>query len=215
MNLLLKLKKNIFLRKYSKSKNFRRFFEDVDLDTPIERATFTVFDTETTGLDLKRAELISVGALRIKEFQIDLSSAFQRFVKPSKLERSSVEIHGITWDELDKNGEKPEKVVGDFLDYAKGSILVGFNVEFDRKIIEKYTFEHFGIPLPNYRLDVFHLWKKKGGHGKDLKSIAEELHIPSVGVHSALDDAYITALIFLKLVYRMKAEPLRSLPLML
>ncbi len=215
MSLILKLKKKLLLKKYSDSENFQRFFKDVDLNVPIREASFTVFDTETTGLDPKRAELVSVGAFKVEDLQIDLSSAFHRFVKPLNLERSSVEIHGITWEELIERGEEPKTVIGDFLEYVSGTILVGFNIEFDRRMIEKYSVRHFGIPLLNYRLDVFRLWKRKGGQERDLQGIAKELDIPTAGIHSALDDAYITALVFLKLVYRMRDESLRSLPLMI
>ena len=215
MNLLLAIKKRILIRRYSSQESFRRFFKDLDLNVRIRDATFVVFDTETTGLDLRRAELLSLGALKIRNLQIELSSAFHRFVRPSSLDRSSVEIHGITWEELESRGEEPEKVIEEFLEYVMGAVLVGFNVEFDRKMVEKHTLKLFGIPLLNYRLDVFRLWRKRGGQKTDLRGIAEELEIPLVGLHSALDDAYITALVFLKLVYRMKDEPLKVLPLML
>ncbi len=215
MNLILKIKKSILLRRFSSKEHFRNFFQDVDLETPVYKATFTVFDTETTGVDPRKAELVSVGALKVENLQLELSTAFHRFIRPSNLEKSSVEVHGITEEELKEKGEEPEVVVKDFLEYAKGTVLVGFNVEFDRKMVEKYTLRFFGIPLPNYRLDVFRLWRRRGGHGKNLREIAQELGVPVTGIHFALDDAYTTALIFLKLVYGMRKEPLKSLPLML
>jgi DNA polymerase-3 subunit epsilon len=215
MSFFLRLKKKFLLHKYGGDPNFKRFFADIDLSRPIEETTFTVFDTETTGLDPKSAELVSVGALRVRKMTLDLSEAFHSFTKPQELTKSSVEIHGITRSELEKRAQPIERVIESFLLYTKGTVLVGFNVEFDRRMVEKYTLKFFGLPLLNYRLDVFHLWKKRGGEGKSLKEIGEELNLPVAGTHSALDDAYITALIFLKLVYRMKGEPIGSLPLML
>lgn len=212
MSLFLKLKKRLLLRRYP---GIRDLLEEVDLSSPVEEAVFTVFDTETTGLDPKKAELVSIGALKVQNLQIDLSSAFHRFLKPSRLEVSSVEIHGITWEELEKKGEEPRAVVEDFLRYVRGTVLVGFNVEFDRRVVERYSLRYLGIPLPNYRVDVFRIWKSREGQGKDLQGMARELDIPIQGVHSALDDAYITALLFLRLVWRMRKEPLRSLPLVL
>ncbi len=215
MRLLLEIKKRVLVRRFSSRESFGKFFRDLDLNTPVREATFVVFDTETTGLDPKRAELVSIGALKIRNLRIELASAFHRFVKPSSLDRNSVEIHGITWEDLESKGEEPERVMESFLEYIKGAVLVGFNVEFDRRMVEKYTLGFFGIPLLNYRLEVFQLWRKRGGQETDLRGIAEELEIPVAGLHSAIDDAYITSLIFLKLVHRMKDEPLKVLPLML
>lgn len=215
MSLYLRVKRTCLKRRYGGNPHFERFFPDIDLSQKVGETPFTVFDTETTGLDPKRSELVSVGALKVFNFSIDLSESFHEFVKPEELSRSSVEVHGITLSELEERARPLEEVVEDFLLYCRGTVLVGFNVEFDRKMIEKYTLSLFGLPLVNFRLDVFKLWRRKGGDGKGLKEIAQELDIPSVGFHSALDDAYITALVFLKLAYRLRDEPLSSLPLML
>ena len=211
---LHKLKRRCLLRRYGDNPSFLKFFPEIDLSTPVGKATFIIFDTETTGLDPKRSELISIGALRVREMTLELSSTFHRFILPTELSRSSVEIHGITLEELREKAEPVERVLEDFLTFAKGSVLVGFNVEFDRKIVDKYVRKLYGIPFSPYRLDIFHLWKSRGGEGKSLKEIAQELGVPSSGTHCALDDAYITALLFLKLAHRLKDEPLKKLPLM-
>ncbi|RLJ71235.1 DNA polymerase-3 subunit epsilon [Hydrogenivirga caldilitoris] len=215
MSFQLRIKRKCLLRKYGSNPAFKRFFSDVNLNQKVMDTTFVVFDTETTGLDPKRAELVSIGAVRIEGMSLNLSSSFHEFVKPDELSRSSVEVHGITSLELESRAKPLREVLELFLTYVKGSVIVGFNVEFDKRMVEKYTYSLFGIPLSNYRLDVFHLWKRRGGAGKSLKEIAQELDIPAVGAHSALDDAYMTALIFLKLAYKLRGEPISSLPLML
>ncbi len=215
MNLLLKLRKKLLIKRFHSKPAFARFWQDIDLSQSIQETPFVVFDTETTGLDPKKAELVSIGALKILNLSIFLRYSFHQLVRPQKLTHASVEIHGITEQELREKGKPPQEVIETFLDFIKGCVLVGFNVEFDRKILEKYTRSFLDIPIPAYRLDVFSLWKRQGGEGKSLEEIAKELGIPTVGVHSALDDAYITALIFLKLVCRSKAQPVGSLPLML
>ncbi|HIQ31494.1 MAG TPA: 3'-5' exonuclease [Aquifex aeolicus] len=215
MNPLLYIKERMLTWKYSRVEAFREFFSPVNPKMPIEEVSFIVFDTETTGLDPRKDELISIGALKVERFQIRLSSAFHRFIRPSDLKRSSVEVHGITPEDLAERGEDEREVISSFLEYVKGSVLVGFNVEFDRKMVSKYTLRHFGIPLLNYRVDVFFLGKRRWREGKGLKDMAKELGIYAGGIHSALDDAYITALLFLSFVARMKKEPLASLPLVL
>jgi len=215
MNLLLRIKRKLLLRKYGDSELIRDLLEGIDLRTPIEEARFTIFDTETTGLDVRSSEIVSIGALRIENLSLKLSTAFHRFIKPENLRRESVEIHGITLEELEDKGEDARKVIEDFLDYIRGSLLVGFNVEFDRKMVSKYTLKFFGVPFVTYRVDLFHLWKRRGGQEKSLREIAEDMGIPTEGIHSALDDAYITALVFLKLISNMKGDPLSRLPILL
>jgi len=215
MNLLLQIKRKLLLRRYGDSELIRGLLEGIDLRTPIEEANFTVFDTETTGLDVKSSEIVSIGALRIEGMSLRLSTAFHRFIRPENLRRESVEIHGITLEDLERKGETAQKVIEDFLDYVKGSLLVGFNVEFDRRMVSRYTLRLFGVPFITYRVDVFHLWKRRGGQEKSLREIAEDMGIPTEGAHSALDDAYITALVFLKLVSNMREDPLSRLPILL
>ncbi len=215
MNLILNLKKKMLIKRYSQNPYFVRFWEEVDLSKPIKECTFVVFDTETTGLNVRKAELVSLGAVKVVDMSIHISEHIHEFVRPNKLTPQSVEVHGITMEDLKAKEKCPVEVLERFLSFSKGAFLVGFNIEFDRRILEKYTRELFGIPLPNFRLDVFHLWKKPGREGKTLKEIASELEIPVTGLHSSLEDAYITALVFLKLVYTRKEEPVGSLPLML
>ncbi|WP_457600465.1 3'-5' exonuclease [Hydrogenivirga sp.] len=215
MSFYLRIKKTCLLRRYSRVPGFERFYSEVDLSTRVGSAVFTVFDTETTGLNPNRDELVSIGALKIRSMTLDLSESFHEFVVPAQLSRRSVEIHGITQEELERRAKPVDKVIEEFLLYVRGTVLVGFNVEFDRKMLDKYALAFVGMPLLNYRLDVFSLWKRHGGEGKSLTDIASELGIPVAGAHSALDDAYMTALVFLKLAHRFKDQPLASLPLVI
>ena len=215
MSFYIKIKKRLLERRYRDREVFLELLNAVDLSTPVEKASFIVFDTETTGLHPKRDELISLGALRIENLTLDLSSSFHEFLLPKRLNPESVEVHGITMEELRQKAKRLEDVLEDFLNYARGSVLVGFNVEFDAKVLDRYVRTVFAFPLPFYRLDVFRMWTRTGREGKSLKEIAQELEIPTAALHSALDDAYITALLFLKLAHRLREEPVGRLPLML
>ena len=45
------------------------------------------FDCETTGLNPKIDDIISIGAVKIKGNNIDLQNKFERFVKPKNAEK--------------------------------------------------------------------------------------------------------------------------------
>ena len=212
MNLISKLKKSFFEKKYRSHPLFNKLYREVDLDRKVEDITFCVVDVETTGPNPRRAHIISVGALKIEGLTLKLSTYFHRFVKAEDIKRESIEVHGITEDDLKRKGEPPEDVIKDFLEYVSGTVMVGFNVEFDRKVIERTALEHLGFPLPVPRIDVLRLLKRKGITVPTLESASKELGIPLAGHHSAIDDAYTTALIFLRMVKPFQGKPLSVLP---
>jgi DNA polymerase-3 subunit epsilon len=214
--MILDLRRLYLKRRFGRNPAWRRFYRDLNLEVPVESSTFTVFDLETTGLNPRRDQIVSVGAIKVvRPLSLDLSTSFHRFLKVESLKREAVEVHGITPQDLDALGEPPRRVMEDFMEYASGTILVGFNVEFDRRFLDRYLREIYGIPLPFYRMDVLSLWRRKGGTVLSLLDLADRLGVPATGSHSAIDDAYTTALIFLKLVADLRKEPLKVLPLVL
>ncbi len=215
MSLLYHIRKKILIRRYSSREAFRRFYKEVDTDKKVKETTFTVLDTETTSPDIRRARLLSVGALKIEKMSAELSTAIHRFVLQEGIDKESVEVHGITEEDLLSKGEPVKAVLEDLLEYAKGTVIVGFNVEFDRRVIERELKRLFGVPLPMPRLDLLALLKRTDVVSKTLEGIAKELDIPIGATHSALDDAYTTALLFLRLVHPFRESPLSSLPLMI
>ena len=84
---------------------FRQTEESRALDDRLlTQLTFTVFDTETTGLQPSDGdEIIQIGATRIVNGRLLRSETFEQLVDPRRpLARESVHIHGIT-EELLKN----------------------------------------------------------------------------------------------------------------
>lgn len=197
MNPLVKLKRSFLLKKAKKSPYFQEFFQETDLSKKVEEVTFVVFDCEATNLNPRKAELLSIGALRIKNFAINLGESFEAYLRTEEVKAS--EIHGITREDLEIFGRPPKAVIKDFLRYIKGSILVGFYVKFDASLVEKYSLRYFNYPLLNYKLDLFSLYKNTYGKTGSLEDIARELGLEVRGRHTALNDAYVTALALLKL----------------
>lgn len=213
MSLFSLLRRRIFEKRYGSHPLFKEFYRPVDLNQKIEVATFTVVDVETTGPDPRKAGLLSIGALKVKNLTLDLSTAFYRLVREENIERESIEIHGITREEVRSRGVLPEKAIGEFLEYVRGTVMVGFNVEFDRRVLDRTSRKFVGFPLAIPRLDVINLLKRKGIHILNLEGASRELDVPISGLHSAIDDAYTTALLFLKLIEPFRGSPLSVLPI--
>ena len=125
---------NFFSKKAFTDKNFEYLFDNYYCDE------FVCFDCETTGLNPKIDDIISIGAVKIKKNKILTSQKFERLAKPVKkqLDEESIKIHRIRSCDLE-NAEEIQKVIYDFLDFVGNRPLVGYYLEFDVAMINKYT----------------------------------------------------------------------------
>lgn len=174
---------------------------------PYEGDEVVVFDTETTGLNVKKDEILSIGAVKVKGNTILTSQTFELFLKPSsQISQKSITIHRIRPCDLE-NAMEPHKALEAFLHFIGPRPLVGYYLEFDTAMIEKYTKPWLGISLPNKRIEISGLYFDKktplipqGGIDLRFDTILRELKLPAMGKHNAVNDAIMTAMIYLKLL---------------
>jgi len=193
--------KNYFNKKNLKDEKYSYLFEKANEDE------FVCFDCETTGLDPKVDDIISIGAVIIKNNTIISSKKFVRFVKPkTKLQIEAIKVHHIREMDLDE-AEDIDNVIEEFLDFIGNRKLVGYYLEFDIAMINKYIKPKLGIYLPNKNYEVSAIYydykiEKIPQANIDLRfdTIMRDLQIPTMGKHDAYNDAVMTALIFLKLL---------------
>ena len=134
------------------------------------------------------------------------SKKFERFIKPkSLLAEESIKIHQIRVCDLE-NAKDIDDVIVEFLDFIGNRPLVGYYLEFDVAMINKYVKEKIGIILPNKQIEVSALYYDKkigtipqGNVDLRFNSIMKELNLPMMGKHDAVNDAIMTAMIFIKL----------------
>jgi len=178
---------------------------------PYEGDEIVVFDTETTGLNPKKDEILSIGAVKIKANKILTSKLFEVYLQPSGLiSKKSIEIHGIRPCDLD-HALTPEEGIKKFIDFTGNRPLVGYYLEFDVAMINRYLKQWLGIKLPNHKTEISGLYYDlKIGHipqgHVDLRfeTIMKALDIPNMGQHNAVNDAIMTAMIYLKLKNKRK-----------
>ena len=183
-----------------KDKNFEFLFEE---DTSGE---YIVFDTETTGLNPKEDDVISIGAVKIKENKIITSETFEVFIKNScDISPRSIEIHQIRNCDLD-DAITTEEAVKEFLRFIGSRPLVGYYLEFDIKMINKYVKPMLGVNLPNKAIEVSEIYFDKtialipqGNIDLRFDTILSKCGVPDMGAHNAVNDAIMTAMIYLKL----------------
>ena len=164
--------------------------------------SYTVFDTETTGLDPSAGdEIIQIGATRIVAGKLRRHECFEQLVDPQRsISAASIPIHGIT----------PEMVAGQptiadvltvFHAFASDTVLVAHNAAFDMRFLqlkEQASGVAFHQPVLDTLLLSAVVHPQQDSHG--LEAIAARFGLTVIGRHTALGDAMLTAEVFLHLI---------------
>jgi DNA polymerase-3 subunit epsilon len=182
-------------------------------DRRLAELNYTVFDTETTGLDPAGGdEIIQIGATRIVAGKLRRQECFEQLVDPGRsIGDASIAVHGI----------RPEMLVGQptldavlpaFHAFARDTVLVAHNAAFDLRFLqlkEAATGVVFDQPLLDTLLLSELVHPQQASHG--LEAIAERFGVAVLGRHTALGDAIVTAEVFVKLIPLLAERGIRTL----
>jgi len=182
-------------------------------DCPLIDLTYTVFDTETTGLNPTGGdEIISMGAIRIVNGRLLGDEVFDQLVNPRRsLPKESVRIHGIQ-EEMLIDQPSIETVLPLFHRYAEGTILIAHNAAFDMRMLQMKE-GPTGVRFINPVLDTMLLSAvvHPAQESHNIEDIALRMGISIIGRHTALGDAMATGEIFLKLISLLAKQGIRTL----
>lgn len=194
----------------------------VAIDLPLQSVRFVVLDTELTSLDRRTNRLLSLGALAMDGSRIRLGEHFYRVVNPGvEIPADSVLIHGLRPADI-AAGEPPEKVLSEFRAFLRDSVVVGHFVGIDTGVLRK-ELRGSGASIDNPVLDTAtaHRWLEQheqrlrgldGAQGRcDLATLADKYGLEMRNAHHALDDAYLTAQLWQKLLSRLEAAGVKTL----
>jgi len=171
-------------------------------DQSLSSLTYTVFDTETTGLNPSQGdEIIQIGAVRIVGNKLRTSEVMEQLVNPKRsIPRAGIAIHGITPDDV-REAPAIGPVLKQFKIFAADSVLVAHNAAFDMRFLElkeDSTGTRFDQPVLDTLLLAAVALPAQPTHG--LTALAQHLGVPVAERHHALSDALMTGEIFLKLL---------------
>ncbi len=171
-------------------------------DRALTKLAYTVFDTETTGLDPSGGdEIIQIGAARIVNGKLLRSEVFEQLVDPQRpLAEASIAVHGI----------RPEMLAGQptilavlpaFHAFALDTVLVAHNAAFDMRFLQlKEAASGLRFDQPVLDTLLLSAWLHPNQATHRLEAIAKRLGVTVTGRHTAIGDALVTAEVFLKLV---------------
>lgn len=181
-----------WLSRLKKNANFR-----------FDHGDFTVLDCETTGFDFKKDRILSIGLVKMRGGNIQIKSSIEIFIKQQKDLEESALIHGITKEQL-ANGLNEKEALEKYLKFIEDDIVVAHYAFFDRNMLEE-ALRRQGLENPaNHWLDTMDIevanYPDHQGNAEKLKldTLLEKKKITAVRRHTALGDAYSTALLLQK-----------------
>lgn len=171
-------------------------------------------DFETTGLDIDKDRVVSIGWVSIEHMGVNLKSCYHQLIKTKKvLPEISVVIHQITDNQL-VNGISIEEALPCLLKQLSGKVLLAHNAKvelgFINKMCQKLYNTNFIIPV----IDTQYLAKRsldrqnQSYKGSDLRlfNLRKTFNLPVYKAHNALKDAVATAELFLAMVSKISSK---------
>jgi len=185
---------------------FRFMFE------PAPPNEWVSLDCETTGLNVGKDEIISIGAVRIVGGRIMTSERLELLVRPEHgVSPESVKIHRLRERDV-AQGLPIDEAMKQLMRFIGSRPLVGYYLEFDVAMINKALFPMLGQGLPQPKIEVSGMYydykyQQQPAHTRqdapqiDLRfdTMMSDLGLPLRDAHDALNDAVMAALAFIKL----------------
>ena len=170
------------------------------------------FDCETTGLQVGKDEIISIGAVRIVGDRILASERLHLIVRPEKgVSAGSIVIHQLREQDV-ADGVSPEEAIQRLLRFIGARPMVGYYLEFDVGMVNQVLFPMLGFGLPQPQIEVsalYHRYKmrqltahqRQTGADIDLRlaTMMNDLGLPMRQAHDPVNDAVMAAMAFIKL----------------
>jgi DNA polymerase III epsilon subunit-like protein len=108
---------------------------------------FVFVDTETTGLDHTKHEMLEIAIVVIENGE---RTTIERKIKPTRIETAqpkALEVNGYSEQEWEEAEEWNKEMSLEFRDLIRGAMIIGHNPMFDLRFIEAAC-TRFGVRLP-------------------------------------------------------------------
>jgi DNA polymerase-3 subunit epsilon len=189
---------------------------------PAPQGEWVALDCETTGLDVRKDRIVSIGAVRIAGNRLLTSQRLELLVRPGRtLKADNVRVHRLRERDVAR-GLAPAQAMHRLLNFIGSRPLVGYHLAFDVAMINREIWPLLGIGLPQRRIEVSAMYydfknrqrpllERDGPIDLRFARMLNELALPMRESHDALNDAVMAGLAFLKLRCLLQ-EPVLNLP---
>ncbi len=182
--------------------------------TSLDTARYVVVDCETSGLDIARDRLLSVGAVAVRDGRVELAESFEAKVRqetPSAPQ--NILIHGIGGD-AQLAGRPLDSILQELWDFLGKDQPVAFHAPFDEGILRRHGFELRASWLDLAALAPA-LFPERGARDSPLEHWLAAFGIPALARHDALGDAFATAQLLLVVLAEAKRQRLDTVEALL
>lgn len=193
----------------------------VDLDTPLELLEYLAIDFETSGLNLNKDQILSIGMVEFTAEHVDLASSKELLIdNGAHIKAETAQINGLTPRAL-SHGVSPEEGIEYLLQRAKGKVIVAHGSNIEKSFIEAFCQQCYQLDVfPAYFIDTIHIEKrfsymgKTGGHKSyQLSDLRRYYRLPDYLEHSAASDAFACAELFLAQYKKLKLASIKGMNL--
>ncbi|MDU8928187.1 exonuclease domain-containing protein [Alisedimentitalea sp. MJ-SS2] len=165
-------------------------------DTPIDALTYMVFDTETTGLQPNKDEIVQIGAVRVVNGRIIPGECIDQLVNPGMpIPPASTKVHKVS-DAMVADAPDIHLAAGHLHTFSQNSVIVAHNAPFDMAFLRRHG-KRSGLDWTHPILDTVLLSAVLFGASEThtLDALCDRLGvtIPEELRHTALGDAQATA----------------------
>ena len=178
-------------------------------DTP-PAGEWVTLDCETTGLDVRKDKIVSIGAVRIVGNRLLTGQRLALLVRPDRaMTGDNMRLHRLRQSDVAK-GLAPEQAMRRLLEFIGSRPLVGYFLEFDVAMLNREIWPMLGVRLPQRKVEVSAMYydyknrqlpaHQRGGD-IDLRfaTMMNDLGLPQRDAHDAVNDAVMAGLAFVKL----------------
>ena len=179
-------------------------------DAALRSQRWVVLDLETSGLNLNRDQVLSIGAVVIEDGAVDFSQMFERTLQRAETKLSpSVLIHGLGPSAI-AAGSDPVDALLDFMEFVGDSPLLAFHAPFDQHMLARALKDSLGYRLAHTFLDVADiaplLYPEALLREAGLDDWIDHFHLQVGERHHASADALATAELMLILFSRARQQ---------
>ncbi|EPY6471821.1 3'-5' exonuclease [Clostridium sporogenes] len=176
-------------------KNTQEYGDYYELLTrELDNENVVVFDVESTGINTTEDEIVQIAGIKINN-KGEVIEKFERFLTPKKSVGDSYLVHGFSDQFLKEKGEDKERVLKDFLEFVKDTVVIGHNVTFDITILNS-ELQRLGSGKANFKtyydtLDIARRFYPNLTNHK-LETLSKLFNTKTKSSHDAMDDILAT-----------------------
>lgn len=166
-------------------------------EQPMRQQRWVVIDLETSGLNMNRDQVLSIGAIVIEDGAIDFGQQFERtLLRPDHKLSPSVLLHGLGPSAI-AAGSEPVEALLDLMEFVGDSPLIAFHAAFDQHMLSRALKDSLGYRLQHSFFDIAEmapmLCPNAGIRQAGLDDWTKFFGLQAGERHNASADALVTA----------------------